>query len=172
MVHAIVGIRARDRSAKRIQKDLVERWDDSLSTKVGAGLSRDAVIEGFNRGMETRSSDAEISRERGTWTRDAEIETLGEVGVGVASPRSPVWHLRGGALVHRHPRRGQLRGRRIGVMVAAGHQLQNSIPSWPFTPARKGCLTRVISVTRSAASISSGLALRPVTTTWRSGRLA
>jgi hypothetical protein len=66
MVHAIVGIRARDRSAKRIQKDLVERWDDSLSTKVGAGLSRDAVIEGFNLGMEPRSRDAAISREMGT----------------------------------------------------------------------------------------------------------
>ena len=48
---------------------------------------------------------------------------------------------------------------------------QNSTPSCAFTPARNGCLTRVISVTRSAASISSGLALRPVTTTCRSGRL-
>jgi hypothetical protein len=42
---------------------------------------------------------------------------------------------------------------------------QNSIPSWAFTPAEKWCFTSVISVTRSAASISSGLALRPVTTT-------
>ena len=39
-------------------------------------------------------------------------------------------------------------------------------------PWRNGCLTSFISVTRSAASISSGLALRPVTTTCRSGRLA
>ncbi len=42
---------------------------------------------------------------------------------------------------------------------------QNSMPFWPFTPARNGCLTSVISVTRSAISISSGLALRPVMTT-------
>ena len=46
---------------------------------------------------------------------------------------------------------------------------QNSTPSCAFTPAAKWCLTRVISVTRSAASISSGFALRPVTTTWRPG---
>ena len=32
---------------------------------------------------------------------------------------------------------------------------QNSIPACAFTPARKGCFTMVISVTRSAASISS-----------------
>src|SRR5690606_13125512 len=43
---------------------------------------------------------------------------------------------------------------------------QNSIPAWAFTPSRKGCLIMVISVTRSAASISSSLALRPVITTW------
>ena len=42
---------------------------------------------------------------------------------------------------------------------------QNSMPFWPFTPARNGCFTSVISVTRSAISISSGLALRPVMTT-------
>ena len=45
---------------------------------------------------------------------------------------------------------------------AGGHQ--NSMPSCAFTPAAKWCFTGVISVTRSAASISSGLALRPVTT--------
>ena len=43
------------------------------------------------------------------------------------------------------------------------------MPSCAFTPAAKWCFTAVISVTRSAASISSGLALRPVTTTCRSG---
>ena len=42
---------------------------------------------------------------------------------------------------------------------------QNSMPSCAFTPAAKWCFTKVISVTRSAASISCGLALRPVTTT-------
>ena len=43
---------------------------------------------------------------------------------------------------------------------------QNSIPRWAFTfCSRKGCLIRVISVTRSAAEIKSSLALRPVTTT-------
>src|SRR5205807_8291636 len=49
---------------------------------------------------------------------------------------------------------------------------QNSIPGCALTPARNGCLTRVISVTRSAASSSSGGALRPVTTTCRSRGLA
>ena len=49
---------------------------------------------------------------------------------------------------------------------------QNSIPAWAFTPSRKGCFTMVISVTRSAAAISSSGALRPVTMTWRSGRRA
>lgn len=43
---------------------------------------------------------------------------------------------------------------------------QNSTPGWPLMPARKGCLTSVISVTRSAASISGSGALRPVSTTW------
>ena len=37
------------------------------------------------------------------------------------------------------------------------------MPSCAFTPAAKWCFTSVISVTRSAASISSGLAFRPVT---------
>lgn len=46
---------------------------------------------------------------------------------------------------------------------------QYSTPICAFTPARKGCLTSSISVTRSAASISSGLALRPVSTTWVMG---
>ena len=49
---------------------------------------------------------------------------------------------------------------------------QNSMPGCAFTPAAKWCFTSVISVTRSAASISSGLALRPVTTTCRALRRA
>ncbi len=54
--------------------------------------------------------------------------------------------------------------------VAAGsldHQRdgQNSIPTCAFTPERNGCLITSISVTRSAASISSSAALRPVTIT-------
>ena len=47
----------------------------------------------------------------------------------------------------------------------AGSHRQNSMPGCAFTPAAKWCFTSVISVTRSAAAISSGLALRPVTTT-------
>ena len=54
--------------------------------------------------------------------------------------------------------------------MAAPHQ--NSIPACAFTPAAKWCFTLPISVTRSAASIRAGLALRPVTMTWRSGRRA
>ncbi len=42
---------------------------------------------------------------------------------------------------------------------------QNSTPACALMPERKGCLTSVISVTRSAISISSSLALRPVSTT-------
>jgi hypothetical protein len=46
---------------------------------------------------------------------------------------------------------------------------QNSIPGCAFTPTAKWCFTTIISVTRSAASISAGRAFRPVTTTCRSG---
>src|ERR1700722_3114058 len=47
---------------------------------------------------------------------------------------------------------------------------QNSIASCARTPAAKWCFTSTNSVTQSAASIISGLALRPVTTTCRPGR--
>ena len=50
--------------------------------------------------------------------------------------------------------------------------LQNSMPCCAFTPAAKWCLTSVISVTRSAAAIISGLALRPVTMICRPSRRA
>ena len=43
---------------------------------------------------------------------------------------------------------------------------QNSTPGCALIPARNGCFTTCISVTRSASSISSGFALRPVSTTW------
>ena len=47
------------------------------------------------------------------------------------------------------------------------------MPLWPLRPASIGCLTFVISVTRSAASISRGGASRPVITTcWVPGRAA
>ena len=49
---------------------------------------------------------------------------------------------------------------------------QNSMPACALTPARNGWRTMVISVTRSAASISSSLALRPVITTCRSRGLS
>ena len=46
----------------------------------------------------------------------------------------------------------------------------HSIPRWPFWPASIGCLTLVISTTRSAASTSAGCASRPVMTTcWLPG---
>ena len=55
---------------------------------------------------------------------------------------------------------------RPGALQHQGRRpAQYSMPSCALTPERNGCLTRVISVTRSAASRSSGLALRPVTTT-------
>src|SRR5262249_24330476 len=45
------------------------------------------------------------------------------------------------------------------------------MPLWPFCPTSIGCLTLVISVTRSAAATSSGAAFRPVTITcWVPGR--
>src|SRR5262249_58538559 len=50
-----------------------------------------------------------------------------------------------------------------------GWTRQNSMPGCAFTPAAKWCFTNVISVTRSAAATSSGLALRPVTTTCKPG---
>ena len=47
----------------------------------------------------------------------------------------------------------------------------HSMPRWPFWPASIGCLTFVISVTRSAAAIRSGCASRPVMMTcWWPGR--
>ena len=61
---------------------------------------------------------------------------------------------------------GSLDHQRAGHGIGPGSAPQNSTPRCAFTPSLKGCLTRVISVTRSAASISSGLALRPVRSTW------
>jgi len=46
---------------------------------------------------------------------------------------------------------------------------QNSMPCWALIPALNGCLISVISVTRSAASISSAGASLPVTTMWSAG---
>ena len=63
-----------------------------------------------------------------------------------------------------------VRARALHHEGARAHQ--NSMPAWAFTPAAKWCFGLPISVTRSATAISSGLALRPVTTTWRSGRRA
>ncbi len=62
---------------------------------------------------------------------------------------------------------------RLSMVRSPGlaNDTQNSMPFCAFTPARNGCLIMVISVTRSAASISGSLALRPVTTTWRSAGL-
>src|SRR5204863_9503967 len=59
-------------------------------------------------------------------------------------------------------RLADIRARALDHQRARRHQ--NSMPSCAFTPAAKWCFTGVISVTRSAASINSGLALRPVTT--------
>ena len=71
----------------------------------------------------------------------------------------------------RHQQRlADVRARALDHDGAGGHQ--NSMPSCAFTPAAKWCFTGVISVTRSAASISSGLALRPVTTMCWSPRRA
>ena len=67
-------------------------------------------------------------------------------------------------------RLADVRPRALDHDGAGGHQ--NSMPSCAFTPAAKWCFTRVISVTRSAASTSAGLALRPVTTICWSGRRA
>ena len=69
----------------------------------------------------------------------------------------------------RHPGQQQrLADIRPGPLQHQRQRGQNSMPCWALTPPRNGCLTRVISVTRSAAAISSGLALRPVTMMCRS----
>ena len=60
-----------------------------------------------------------------------------------------------------------LKARRTRKTGAGGGQ--NSTPSCARTPAAKWCFTSVISVTRSAAAISAGRALRPVTTTCSPG---
>ena len=57
-------------------------------------------------------------------------------------------------------------------IISAAGKGQNSTPACAFTPERKGCLTSSISVTRSATSINSSLALRPVSTTWVMGGFA
>lgn len=50
-----------------------------------------------------------------------------------------------------------------GAVTGPGRPInQNSMPLCAFTPSSNGCFTSVISVTRSAASISSGFAFRPV----------
>ena len=54
----------------------------------------------------------------------------------------------------------------------AGRLGQNSTPACALTPSRKGCFTMVISVTRSAISSNSSLALRPVTMTCLSSGLS
>ena len=55
----------------------------------------------------------------------------------------------------------------------ARERAHHSMPRWPFCPASIGCLTLVISVTRSATSTRRGSARRPVITTyWRPGRFA
>ena len=79
----------------------------------------------------------------------------------------------------RRPRRRQARARpgdeqgladaRAGALQHDRPRGQNSMPSCAFTPAAKWCFTSVISVTRSAAAIRPGRALRPVTTTCRPG---
>src|SRR3546814_769531 len=43
-------------------------------------------------------------------------------------------------------------GRRCRTGIWPGFFHQNSIPAWAFTPPRKGCFTKAISVTRSARS--------------------
>ncbi len=65
-------------------------------------------------------------------------------------------------------RSGWISGRHSG----STRKHQNSMPGCAFTPAAKWCFTSPISVTRSAAAIKSGLALRPVTTTCSPGRRA
>ncbi len=65
-----------------------------------------------------------------------------------------------------------VRARALEHERAGGHAIQNSMPCCALTPAAKWCFTSVISVTRSAASINSGLAFRPVTTTCKVGRRA
>ena len=60
----------------------------------------------------------------------------------------------------------------LPTLPASREAHQNSMPGCAFTPAAKWCFTTVISVTRSAAAISSALALRPVTTTCSPGRRA
>src|SRR6185437_163200 len=91
----------------------------------------------------------------------------------------------GADLVRRHPQatapqRGHQAGGHGGLAVAragAGDDqaglAHHSMPACPLRPASMGCLTLVMSVTRSAASISAGWARRPVMTTcWMPGRAA
>ena len=54
---------------------------------------------------------------------------------------------------------------RAGALQHDGRRHQNSTPICALMPDRKGCLTSAISVTRSAISISSSAAFRPVSTT-------
>ena len=70
----------------------------------------------------------------------------------------------------------QRRGKRLAPqalnMVRGGAAHQNSTPFCALMPDRNGCLTSVISVTRSAASISASFALRPVRITCVRGGLS
>src|SRR5690606_7563533 len=81
-------------------------------------------------------------------------------------------------LVAGHPESGHEPGGDRGLALAGGRrgddepgQGYHSMPLWPFWPTSIGCLTLLISVTRSAASTRRGSALRPVMITcWKPGR--
>ena len=86
-----------------------------------------------------------------------------------AVPRLEELYASIGLAAHDAPR-GPALGMREAACATERHESQqrcqptnqNSMPRWALKPAAYGCFTSVISVTRSAISISSGRASRPV----------
>ena len=90
--------------------------------------------------------DLRLDRKRQPHRRRTACRHRGQSSQGQALPRSP-----------------------SVALLPACQPCQNSTPAWALMPDRNGCFTSVISVTRSAASISSSFAFRPVKTTWVRG---
>ena len=145
-----------------------------LGAVLALGLEQDRVHvdAGFDAGgtglQRLGAADlAPVARDRGVVghvlrLEGAHLEPARRIGAAQARDEQGLADVGAGALKHQ--------GRRP---LGGGRGHQNSMPTCAFTPARKGCLISVISVTRSAISMSAGFALRPVTTTcWPGSRAA
>ena len=134
--------------------------NDDLRTGLGLRFQKDGVH--VNRGRHTAG-------QRLQGLRTADFPAIG-------SHCRVIGHVLGLERSHRQPAVGEMTAQpgnkhrfadiRAGTLDHDAGRHQNSTPIWAFMPERNGCFTRLISVTRSAISISSSAAFRPVRTTW------